>query len=144
MSSNKASSTCSPAQGAPAQMMRIYGNIVSIPEFHISGDWEMYQERLEQYFMANMIEENRQVAVLLTTIGDQAYKIIRDLCDPVMPSIKTYGELVLMLKNQLLHAVQYSEIEMNFISYPKVTVKQSMNGTLKLKIVLFHVNLENA
>lgn len=81
-------------QGVPTYMVRVCGNIGSIPEFHVSAKWTIYQERLEHYFMAKMIEENRQVVVLLITIGDQAYKMISDFCDPKMQASKTYRELV--------------------------------------------------
>lgn len=43
---------------------------------------------MEQYFLANYVEEGKKVPVLLTLIGEQAYKTLRDLCDPVLPKIK--------------------------------------------------------
>ncbi|KAF2887935.1 hypothetical protein ILUMI_18238 [Ignelater luminosus] len=61
----------------------IYGDIGALKEFNIVEDWNLYKERLDQYFLANYITEDRKVAVLLTLIGTQAYKVLRDLCDPV-------------------------------------------------------------
>ena len=38
------------------------------------GDWILYAERMEQFFIANGIEEDsKKVATLLTVIGDKAY-----------------------------------------------------------------------
>lgn len=71
-----------------------------MPEFQLHGDWPIYEDRLEQYFAANMVEPDRWVAVLLTSIGDQTYKILRDICDPTPPSSKPYEELIAILKNQ--------------------------------------------
>lgn len=40
------------------------GNIGSIPKFESHWKWDVHQERLQQYFVANKIEPERQVAVL--------------------------------------------------------------------------------
>lgn len=80
--------------------IKVFGNIGTMPEYQLLGDWPIYQDRLEQYFAANMIESDRRVAVLLTSIGDQTYKILRDVCDPDPPSSKSYEQLITILRNQ--------------------------------------------
>lgn len=60
-----------------------------------SEDWRAYVERLDQYFVANVIiDGDRQRAVLLTVCGSGTYQLIRDLVSPAKPAEKTYAELV--------------------------------------------------
>ena len=50
-------------------------------------DWEQYTERLEQYFVANkVVDETRQLAVLITVIGSKTYALLSDLLAPVKPA----------------------------------------------------------
>lgn len=69
--------------------IRVYGSIGSMAEFDGSEEWKLYEERLEQYFLANGIEKERQVPVLLSVIGSKSYKIVKDLSDPILPKKKT-------------------------------------------------------
>ena len=58
-------------------------------------DWMQYAERLGHYLTANGIDEvGRKRAVLLTTIGAKAYKLLRTLVLPEKPGDKTYDGLV--------------------------------------------------
>ena len=57
-----------------------------IEEFTVRGeDWQVYLERLEQYLLANDVKAteaegcSREVAVFLTVIGSQPYKLLRSL-----------------------------------------------------------------
>ncbi|XP_051160432.1 uncharacterized protein K02A2.6-like [Leptopilina boulardi] len=75
--------------------------IGAMSEFKIGEDWDIYQDRLTQYFIANSVTQpERKVAVLVTLIGQDAYKSLKDLCDPALPSSKTYEELCVILKGQ--------------------------------------------
>ncbi|KAF2883624.1 hypothetical protein ILUMI_22558 [Ignelater luminosus] len=80
--------------------LAVCGNIGTLKKFNIGEDWSLYKERLDQYFLANYITEDRKVAVLLTLIGTQAYKVLRDLCDPVLPKEKSFDELCNLLQKQ--------------------------------------------
>lgn len=64
-------------------------------------DWEMYTERLELYFEANDIEDEKQVAVLLTKISPDTYKLVRNLCAPQKPKEKTFAQLVKLVTDHL-------------------------------------------
>ncbi|KAJ8937400.1 hypothetical protein NQ314_011886 [Rhamnusium bicolor] len=80
------------AQGGSQQQQTLYitsSNIGKVPEYNSTEDFSLYLERLEQYFIANFIDEDRKVAVLLTVIGSHTYRILRDLCDPVLPKNKS-------------------------------------------------------
>ncbi|KAJ8930010.1 hypothetical protein NQ314_017247 [Rhamnusium bicolor] len=59
----------------------------------------MLQERLEQFFLANRIENERKVSVLLTSI-DETYKTLKNLCDPAKPKDKSYEQLIGLLSTQ--------------------------------------------
>jgi len=59
---------------------------------------EAYIERVELYFEANNIAEDRQVAVFLSVIGGKNYTLLRNLLSPEKPSAKTLAELTAVLK----------------------------------------------
>ena len=64
--------------------------------------WSTYVERLEQYFVANNITTGtKEVAVLLTVVGPEAYGLIRDLLTPDKPANKLYDEIVAAMKDHL-------------------------------------------
>ncbi len=67
-----------------------------------SDDWVLYSERLDQFFVANGIEENaNEVAVLLTVIGAKVYSLMRNLLVPTKPAEKSYAALVKVMKDHL-------------------------------------------
>ena len=70
-----------------------------LPEF--SSEKEKitaYLERVELFFEANGIEDNKQVPVLLTAIGGETYALLRSLLAPDKPSLKTFAQLKETLK----------------------------------------------
>ena len=75
---------------------RVLGNL---EEFNAnSGNISSYLERLQLYFEANKVEEDRRVPVLLTVIGSKAYDTLRSLLAPTLPGEKTFSELLDVLK----------------------------------------------
>ena len=67
-----------------------------------SADWLLYTERLEQFFVANGIDDDKnKVAVFLTVIGAQAYALLRNLLAPTKPASTKYKELVVVMKDHL-------------------------------------------
>lgn len=78
-----------------------------------SQTWEEYSEVLEQFFVANEIEdEGKQRAILISVVGPQTYSVMRNLLSPVKPSERTYQQLVTMLRNHF--NPQPSEIVQRF------------------------------
>ncbi|KAJ8914363.1 hypothetical protein NQ315_011351 [Exocentrus adspersus] len=71
-------------------------------EFHSDvEEFTIYAERLEQHFAANDINvEKVKVGVLLSSIGPNTYKLLRDLCFPSLPKDKSYAELCKLLSTQ--------------------------------------------
>ena len=67
-----------------------------------NGNWVEYVEVLEQYFIANSIEDaGKKKGIFLTVIGSETYRLLRNLLAPTKPADKTLGQLVEALKNHL-------------------------------------------
>uniref|UniRef100_A0A182MKT6 Retrotransposon gag domain-containing protein n=1 Tax=Anopheles culicifacies TaxID=139723 RepID=A0A182MKT6_9DIPT len=75
--------------------------IGTIPEFIINcDDWNVYYERLEQFFEVNEIVPEKRSAFLISCIGSHAYKSLRDLCHPSLPKDRPFEELCELLRKQ--------------------------------------------
>ena len=65
-------------------------------------DWNLYVERLGQYFVANDVTTDaKKVAILLTVMGSKAYELLHSLLAPAVPSTKKYAEITETLKAHL-------------------------------------------
>ena len=64
----------------------------SIGPFESSAeDWTSYTERLQQYFIANEVDnEDKKRALLLSNCGPQMYQLLKNLMAPDKPSVKTF------------------------------------------------------
>ena len=67
----------------------------------ICENWTAYVERVEQYFLANDVETNTKVPVLLTVIGGKTYSLLHTLTSPVKSSTKTFDEIVAIIQGHL-------------------------------------------
>lgn len=77
-------------------------SIGKIGEFKIDSDnWELYVERLEQYFVCNDVKDELKVPTLITVIGAECYELLVNLCTPLKPSSKTFKDLTDILKKHL-------------------------------------------
>ena len=66
------------------------------------GDFNEYMERLEQYFVANKIEDDKQkTAIFITVIGEETYSLLRNLMAPIKPHSKSCTELANLLIEHL-------------------------------------------
>ena len=63
--------------------------------------WHQYQEKLEQYFVANGIPEEKRRAVLLSTCGRATYQLISNLLAPDKPAMVAYDTICNKLKGHL-------------------------------------------
>ena len=72
-----------------------------VGEFDIeSDDWDIYIERLKLYFTVNGVKNDVKVPLLLTFMGNKAYKNVRTLCAPAGPETKEFNELVQIMKEK--------------------------------------------
>ncbi|XP_025419625.1 uncharacterized protein LOC112689958 [Sipha flava] len=72
----------------------------SLTQFNVDCDsWKIYQEQLEQFLEVNKIKNDLRKSAFLSCIGQDAYKLLRDLCTPDLPKEKTFKELCLLMEN---------------------------------------------
>lgn len=75
---------------------RIAGRIGRIDVFDPTQEtWTSYKERLDSYFVANDIKDEKKVPALLSLVGARTYALLRD---PKLPAENTYGDLTKILK----------------------------------------------
>ena len=76
--------------------MTSYGHI---DEFRSENESiEAYLERIDIYFKANDIRDEKKMSIFLSVLGGKAYSVLRDLLGPVKPQEKPFGELKSELK----------------------------------------------
>ena len=64
--------------------------------------WIQYIKRMENYFQANKITEgDTKRAVLISTMGEKVYKLMRSLISPAKPNDKSFGQLVEAMRGHL-------------------------------------------
>ena len=64
-----------------------------------TDDWSAYIERLDSFFLANEIKDDKKVAVLLTVLRAKAYSLLRTIIAPEKPTEKTYQQLLDAMKS---------------------------------------------
>ena len=64
-------------------------------------DWSSYVERIEQYFVANDIKNEKKVAVLISAMGPSTYGLLKNLTAPDKPNTKSFDELCTILDSHL-------------------------------------------
>ena len=73
--------------------MATYGKIGEFKESEES--WTQYVERIEQYFLANEVEDAaKKRAILLSVCGSKTYALARDLLQPAKPAEATFKKIV--------------------------------------------------
>jgi len=58
-----------------------------------ADDWSSYLARLEQYFKANKINDDRKKAVFLTVMGETTFRLLQTLIAPATVDDKTLPQL---------------------------------------------------
>lgn len=95
----------------------------TIPTFSQSvDDWKTYSEILDQFFIVNGVDDEKKSAFLISCIGIETYKTLRDLCHPVLPKDKPFTELSEILRKQFSPQVAIFRERTNFYN-----AKQSPN-----------------
>ncbi|KAL0860216.1 hypothetical protein ABMA27_010523 [Loxostege sticticalis] len=73
-------------------------SVGKLNEFNVKGGaWSSYMDRLEMYFKVNKTEEDMKLPILIASIGDEAYKLLKNLASPKKPSeldLKKVDELM--------------------------------------------------
>lgn len=122
--------------------------IGTIPEFFVNiDDWNVYYERLEQFFEVNEIPAEKRSAFLISCIGSLAYKSLRDLCHPSLPKDRPFEELCELLRKQYSPQVAIFRERTHFYNATQNAVGENVTqwyGRLKMLSVdcKFGSNLE--
>ena len=58
-----------------------------------------YLERVQLFFIANGVEDDKKVPVFLSVVGSKTYSVLRNLVAPTLPQEKTLAQLVVILKS---------------------------------------------
>ena len=66
-----------------------------------NDNWNAYLEWVEQNFIANDIKEEKQVAVILSLMGNKTYGLLRHLSAPAKPSSLSLKTIVESLQKHL-------------------------------------------
>ena len=83
----------------------VMATLGKIEQFDLHGNenFSEYIERLEQYFFANDIDnDKKQTAVFLTVTGPETYSLLRSLLTPTAPHMKDFKSLSKSLCERLL------------------------------------------
>lgn len=97
-----------------------------LPHFYGDhSDWNVFSERLEQFFEINDVPDEKKRAILITCVNDDVYKTLRDVCHPVLPKEKTYDELCALLNKQFVKKTSVLRERCNFYN-----AKQNSNETI--------------
>lgn len=114
-------------------------------EFQLGkDDWELYTERLELYFIANDVSAEKQVAVLLTKISAETYKLVRDLCAPAKPSEKKFTKLVALVKKHLNPKPSETMERCKFHQAHQAATETVADFAARLKSLSINCNFDNA
>lgn len=77
-------------------------SIGCIKEFNLKdGNWKTYTERLEMYFSANGVKNDKKLATLISVMGEDAYELLTTLASPTQPKDLTYDRAVIILSQHL-------------------------------------------
>ncbi|XP_014214167.1 uncharacterized protein K02A2.6-like [Copidosoma floridanum] len=79
----------------------IRGTIGTLTEFSMSENWSLWFERFEQYCVTNEVPGEKYVSLFLTSMGKDAYGLLRDLCSPQKPATMRFKELAEIMSNHL-------------------------------------------
>ena len=102
------------ASGGQASGGAVVVNVGRVDEFDgDSEDWPLYQEQLEQYFVANDVtRDEKKRAILLSVCGRKTYRVLRNLTTPDKPADKGFAELCTLLSQHF--SPKPSEIAQSF------------------------------
>lgn len=108
--------------------------IGSIAEYNSSlDDWNVYYERLEQFFEVNEVPDEKRSAFLISVIGSEAYKSLRDLCHPALPKDKPFEFLCELLRKQFSPQISIFRERVKFYNARQETYENVTQWYGKLK-----------
>ena len=98
-----------------------------------TDDWDIFIDRLEAYFTARDVKEDKKAATLLTKLDEEAYILIKNLCAPDKPIGKTYEALQSYCPNIFIQNRRKSWRDVFSIKRDKLVPSQSPNWQRSLR-----------
>ena len=110
------------------QKSKMSFGVIILPEFKPDGNWNVHFQRLEQFFNANSVNNDaRKISILISSIGEETYQKLQDLCDPVLPShFKTHVELRELIEKHCASGVSVFKERKQFYNLHKLN-SESIN-----------------
>ena len=85
-----------------AENTRIVGQLGKIECFDETLEpWDTYIERVEQYFKANEVQDEKKAPAILSLMGAKTYSLVKSLFAPDAPGDKTYTQICDKLNTHL-------------------------------------------
>ncbi|KAK9730119.1 Integrase core domain [Popillia japonica] len=101
---------------------------------HKNSDFTVFNERLNQFFVANSItEETKRKAILLNSLSEECYILVRNLCVPDLPENKTFSALVKILKEHFCPVKSYFAERLAFFSARRKSNEAVCDWAARLK-----------
>ena len=118
----------------------------SIGEFRNAKEtWQSYVERLQQYFVANVLKSlEKQRAVLLSVVGGPTYQLIRNLLAPTKPTDVTFAEIVKTVQRHVQPQPSVIVQRFNFHSRTRRTGEDVSTFVAELRRLSGHCNFGTA
>lgn len=69
----------------------------TIQPFLPGANFKAYQDRLEQYYIVNQVNETQKVPLFITISGGEVYEILASLTTPDLPSTKSFSVIMSLL-----------------------------------------------
>ncbi|RWS19072.1 uncharacterized protein B4U80_10215, partial [Leptotrombidium deliense] len=74
----------------------------TISEFKEGSDWDVYVERLDEFYKCNEVkDDDKKRSMLLTACGEYLYSLIRTLCQPSKPCDVGFDDIIKLVTNHL-------------------------------------------
>lgn len=106
-----------------------------ISEFCPEKDnWFLWKERFDIFLSeAEYSQDKQKTAVLLRVVGVEAYSVLHNLCDPVIPIDKKYEELCKLLESQFMPVVIVYHERKKFYQAEKMETESISAWFLRVK-----------
>lgn len=113
-------------------------------EFCLHKDnWENFVERLELYFTAKDIKEEKQATHLLTRLDEEMFSLMKQLVAPEKLNTKKFNDLVAIMTGHL-NPKPFKIMERCKFNVAKQEANESVaDFTARLKKLATHCNFEN-
>lgn len=86
------------SQGQQQKVFKSMALAGNIDPFIPGSNFESYEDRMEQFFVANEIKDEKRTSMFITLSGEAMYDILKSLTHPVKPSEKKYDEILTLLR----------------------------------------------